>query len=310
MELLRDYENFDRRNLPVNPHEMKEAQDKMYANNSRNFENRPINELMAIVKQDFRKFDDEGLIDEGNLIKVIMHCNERLGIGLRSIKQACIPVEDFRARLPLNFEKLFFVTALKATSTMVSIGRNPFNNNFDRDVIYEADLAREDFGGTTFYGVTIKREMNVTVHSPGEWIPLEVVPGSFGFCHPGSPNMTKKGKYAVRIEDGHIITPFRSGELYIMYVGTMADEEGNLLYPFHPLITPYYEWSLKEKILLDAIFNSDSTDGNLLILAQKEKAKAWLDAFDITTSRGFGEYVQMQRKKEMGWYNQYFKFFQ
>jgi hypothetical protein len=278
--------------------------------NNKTFEHRPISELMAIVRQDFRKLDDEGLIDEGNLIKVVMYCNDRLGVGIREVKQVCLPVEDYKARLPLNFEKLYFTCALKATATTVSLGRDPFNNNFDRDVIYEADIARQDFGGTDFYGVTIKRETNITVHTCGEFIAIDVFPDSHGYCHPACPNVKRKGKHTIRIEDGHIITPFRTGELYVMYVATMCDEDGNLLFPFHPMITPYYEWSIKEKILLDGIFNSDVVDANLLALAQREKTKAWLDAYDMTTSKGFGEYVKMQRTKEMGWYNQYFKFFQ
>lgn len=278
--------------------------------NNKNFEHRPMKELMAIVRQDFRKLDDEGLIDEGNLIKVVMYCNERLGIGIKEIQQSCIPVEDYKAKLPINFEKLYYTFALRATNSIVASMRNPFSNNFDRDIIYEAELDRESLGNPDAYSVTIKREENVTIHHRGEWIGLDVSPDSFSECHVSCPNMKKKGKYTISIQDGYIITPFRSGELYIMYVATMCDEIGNLLFPFHPMITPYYEWSIKEKVIMDGIFNSDIVDGNLLQLAQREKVKAWLDAYDMTTSKGFGEYVAMQRKKELGWYNEYFKFFQ
>jgi hypothetical protein len=278
--------------------------------NNKTFEHRPIEELMAIVRQDFKKLDDEGMIDEGNLIKTVMYCNDRLGIGIREVKQVCIPVEEYKAKLPLNFEKLYFTCALKATNTMVAMNRSPFDNNFDRDIIYEAEIDRDSFGGTDFYGVTIKRQTNVTIHSTGEWVGLDVFPDSHQHCHLACPNTKKKGKYSIRIVDGHIETPFRCGELYIMYIATMCDDDGNLLFPFHPMITPYYEWSIKEKVLLDAIFNSDLVDTNLLALAQREKVKAWLDAYDMTTSKGFGEYVAAQRRKEFGWYNQYFKFFQ
>lgn len=277
---------------------------------SKTFEHRPMSELMAIVRQDFRKLDDEGLIDEGNLIKVVMYCNDRLGIGVREVQHGCIPVDDYKAKLPLNFEKLFFTCALKATNSITLSMRNPFDNNFDRDVIYEAELDRESFGGTDFYGVRIKRETMMTVHNKGEWVALSISPDSVAHCHTACPNTKKEGKYTIQIQDGHIITPFRCGELYIMYIATMCDTEGNLLFPFHPMITPYYEWSIKEKVLLDGIFNSDIVDPNLLQLAQREKAKAWLDAYDMTTSKGFGEYVAMQRRKELGWYNQWFKFFQ
>lgn len=274
------------------------------------FELRPIADLMAIVRKDLRQLDDEGMIDEGRVIKTIMACNDRLGIPIREIKQKCIPVEEFRADLPLNFEKLFYVGAVKATNTMVMQGRNPFDNNFDRDVMYEADIDRGSFGNADTYAVTIKRNTQTTVHNINTLVGLDVHPQSQGYCHAYCPNTRMRGKYTITIEDDHIVTPFRSGELYIMYLGTMEDEEGNLLFPFHPLITPYYEWAIKEKVLMDAVFNSDGNYGEKLKLAQAERVKAWLDAFNITTERGYGEYVDAQRKKELGWYNQYFKYFQ
>lgn len=274
------------------------------------FELRPISELLAIVRRDFRQLDDEGMIDEGRIVKTIMACNDKLGIPIREIRQKCIPVKEYRADLPLNFEKLYFVGAVSATNTMVMHGRNPFDNTFDRDIIYEAEIDRESFGNADTYAVTIKRETQTTVHNINNFIGLDVHPQSYNWCHASCPNMRHKGRYTVTIEDDHINTPFRSGELYIMYLGTMEDDEGNLLFPFHPLITPYYEWAIKEKVLMDAVFNSDGNYGDKLKLAQNERVKAWLDAFNITTERGYGEYVDAQRKKELGWYNKYFKFFQ
>lgn len=271
---------------------------------------RPMEELMAIVKNDFRKLDSEGLIDEGTCIKTIMACNDRLGIPIREIKQVCIPVEEYKAKLPLNFEKLYFVTALSATNSIVMSMRNPFSNNFDRDVIYEAEVDRGSFGNAESYGVSIKRTENVTVHHMQSFIDLGVSPSSHSYCHISCPNMKKKGRYMVTIENDYINTPFRTGEIYIMYLATMQDEEGHLLFPFHPLITPYYEWSIKEKILCDTIFNADGNYGDMYKLAQQERVKAWLDAYDVTATKEYGDYVDMQRRKEMKWYNEYFKYFQ
>lgn len=274
------------------------------------FDLRPISELLAIVRNDFRKLDDEGMIDEGRVIKTIMACNDRLGISIREINQKCIQVEDFKAKLPLNFEKLYYIAAVKATNTLVMEGRNPFDNKFDRDVIYEAEIDRGSFGNADTYAVTILRNTQTTVHNINTLIGLDVHPQSQHLCHIACPNVRKKGRYTITIEEDHINTPFRSGEVYIMYLGTMEDEEGNLLFPFHPLITPYYEWSIKEKVLMDAVFNSDGNYGDLLKLAQNERVKSWLDAYSITSEKGYGEYVDAQRKKELGYYNQYFKFFQ
>jgi hypothetical protein len=278
--------------------------------NDKTFSLRPISELMAIVKNDFKKLDDDGLVDDGALIKTIMYCNDRLGIPIREVKQVCIPIVEYKAKLPLNFEKLYFAAALRATNSIIHEYGNPFNNNFDRDIIYEAGLDRGTLGNVESYAVTIKRETTTTIHNHGNWVTLSVDKKSGDYCHSICPNMRKPGKYQISIDGDWIHTPFRSGEIYLMYLGTMQDEEGNILFPFHPMITPYYEWSLKEKILMNVIFNSDGDYANLLKLDQQERVKSWLDAFSITTDKGYGEYVDDQRKKELGWYNQYFKYFQ
>lgn len=284
--------------------------EKSMSINSKIFDHRPISQLMAIVRNDFKKLDDEGLVDDGALIKTIMFCNDRLGIPIREIKEVCIPVVEYKAKLPLNFEKLYFATALLATNSIIHNQQNPFDNSFDRDIIYTAELDRGKLGCVDSYSVNIKRESTTTIHNIGNWITLSLTPSSSDFCHSSCPNMRKPGKYQIDITAETINTPFRTGELYLMYLGTMQDEDGNILFPFHPLITPYYEWSLKERILMNVIFNSDGNYGELLKLASLEKSKAWLDAFQISMEPGFGEYIDKQRKIELGYYNQYFKYFQ
>lgn len=277
----------------------------------RTFENRPISELISIVRNDLKKFDAEGLIDEGVLIKTILQCNERLGIYIREVKQCAIPVNEFKAELPMDFEKLYYAAGLKVSNTVMHEVRNPFDNKFDSDIIYEAEVSREDLGNTPHYHVTVKREIGTVVYQDASMVLLDIAKGDKN-CHVDCPNRRIKGRYSVSIEDDHISTPFRSGLLYIMYVGTMRNDEGEITFPFHPMITPYYEWSLKEKILNDAIFNTDSSKqmGELFQLAQRERTKAWLDAYNFTTERNYSDYVKLQRKKELGWYNQYFKIFQ
>lgn len=278
--------------------------------NDKIFSHRPISELMAIVRNDLRKFDDEGLIDEGNLVKTVMYCNDKLGIPIREVRQVVIPVDEFRADLPLDFEKLYYVCALSASNSSATRLRNPFDNNFDQDILYDAQITRDSLGGVENYKVEIHRETEIIVHHQQNWIELGVSPSSPN-CHIDCPNKRGKHRYEIQIKDDHIDTPFRCGSLYMMYVGMMKDVDGNITFPFHPMITPYYEWMLKEKIISNAIFNSDGTGlGDLFKLAQNERAKAWLDAFNFTTDKGFGEMVSLQRKRELGWYNQYFKHFQ
>lgn len=282
--------------------------------NNKTFEHRPISELMDIVKTSFRKFNAEGLIDDGEMVKQVMWCNDKLGLPIREIREVAIPVIHGKAKLPLDFEKLYYVCALKATNTMITEGINPFDNNFDSDVVYEAGLDRESLGCVDNYQVIVKRTPNRTIHQYGTWVHLDVAKPSEKFCHLSCPNMRKKGRYTITINDDKTIdVPFRGGELYILYVGMMKDDMGNITFPFHPLITPWYEWTIKYNIIVDAAFNSDIGREEVEYfrkLAEKEKTQAWIDAYNLTFDKGFGEYVKAARRKELGWYNQWFKYFQ
>jgi len=278
--------------------------------NDKIFDHRPISELMAIVKNDLRKFDAEGLIDDGTLIKTVLYCNDKLGIPIREIREVAIPVDEYRAELPKDFEKMFYVAALNCSNTRVVQGRDPFDNNVDQDVIYDACLNRDRLGCVDNYQVIVNRKSTITTYDYPSWTPIQISPQSYNFCHIDCPNKKKLGKYQVQIHEDHISTPFRTGTLYIMYVGMMRDKDGNITFPFHPMITPYYEAAITEKVIKDAIFNSDGNYGELFKLAQLERVKTWLDAYNFTMEKGYGEYVKMQRKRELGWYNQYFKYFQ
>lgn len=281
--------------------------------NNKIFDHRPVNELFAIVKNDLSKLDSEGLIDDGVLIKTVMHCNDKLGIPIREIREIAIPVENYKAKLPLDLEKIFYVCALNCTNTISFETTNPFDNNFDHDIIYEASLDRQSLGCVDNYQVIVKRESKMNVYNYGSWVQLGVMPDSSSYCHRDCPNLRKPGKHQVSIKNDEIQTPFRSGLLYIMYLGSMKDTEGNILFPFHPLITPWYEWSLKYKVLIDAAFNSDMNPDELKLLMQittKEKTASWLDAFNFTTDRSYNEFLDQQKRKELSWYNTYFKYFQ
>lgn len=282
--------------------------------NNKTFEHRPIDELFAIVKNSLKKFDAEGLIDNGTLIKTVMYCNDKLGITIREIKEVAIPVINYRAKLPLDFEKLYYMSGLQCTNSIIHNQTNPFDNNFDSDIIYEAKLDRECLGNVENYQVIVNRITNTTIHNFGSWIQLDVDNQSDKFCHVGCPNRRRKGKYTVTInKEMELETEFRNGTIYMMYIGMMKDEFGNILFPFHPMITPWYEACIKEQVIKDAIFNSDINREDakfFLQLAESDRAKAYIDAWNITLEKGYGEYVATQRKRELGWYNQYFKYFQ
>src|SRR6187397_1546556 len=99
--------------------------------NNKLFQHRPISELTDIVKTSFRKMNAEGLVDDGEIIKHVLWCNDKLGLPIREIREIGIPVFNNVAKLPMDFEKLYYICGLQATNTIVSYGVNPFDNNFD-----------------------------------------------------------------------------------------------------------------------------------------------------------------------------------
>lgn len=281
--------------------------------NNKVFEHRPVSELFAMVKNDLKKFYAENLIDEGTLLKEVMKCNDKLGISIREVREVAIPIEDYKGKLPLDLEKVFYICGLHATNTITFSNKNPFNNNVDQDIVYEAKLDRESLGNVENYRVIVNRVTNTTVHNYGTWIQLAISPNSAEYCHNDCPNLRKHGKYTVQIEGDTLHTPFKSGTIYIMYLGSMKDSEGNILFPFHSLIHPWYEWSLKYKILVDILFNSDMNQSELkalLDIASKEKTASWLDAYNFTMNKSYNEFLDQKKRKELSWYNQYFKYFQ
>lgn len=278
--------------------------------NGKNLEHRPISELMAIVKRDLKKINEKGLIDEGSCIKTIMYCNDTLGIPVREIREVCIPIENYTAKLPLDFEKIYYACYKKEGRKINYKARDPFNNSVDADVVYEARIASGNFGGDEKINITINRIQDVEVTSFGNWVQIDVAKISSKYCYPNCPIVGREKPAIIINDDNTIDVPFEKGEIYVMYIANMKDEDGNLIFPFHSKITPWYEWCIKEKIIIDAIFNSEGQEYvNLLNIAKRERGLAWIDAFNATMDKALGEHSKLERKKEIEWFNKYFKYF-
>lgn len=268
-----------------------------------------LHELLASVKEDLSSFDNMGLIDEGRVIKTVMWCNERLGIPIHQIREKFIKVRDYKADLPQNFWKVTFVCAIDETSFCLTGYRDPWNNTttLEDRAKAEAEMCTYVEGCTTKCSpLIIRRENNIEVFRYTHWTSLSLSKSSNMFADKMCFNRPG-GKYTIDIDEEQITLPFREGELYMMYLSTMEDEDGNVLVPFHPLITNWYEWCVKEKILQDILFNSDADVANKLKLAQEEKGKNWLDAWNFQMEPEYRQLQQYQKQLEANYYNKYFK---
>lgn len=264
-------------------------------------------QLLASVKGDLPSFKDSGFIDEGNLTKTVMYCNEKLGIPVRKVYETIINIRNYRAELPKNFQKSIYVAALHYTSFGNAQWKDPFNNFVDQTAECALDVQTFTQGCETKCIRTIKKKLPTGLwESYSNWTELSLSKSSYIHTASNCVNNHVRGTYTIDITDEEIQTPFREGELYMMYYGNMEDEDGNVLVPFHPLITNWYEWSIKEKILMDMAFNSDGDVVGKLKLAQQEKTKAWLDALDFSLEPSYKQQHEYQKKKEMEMWKKYY----
>ncbi len=263
-------------------------------------------QLLASVKSDLPSFKDSGFIDEGNVVKTVMWCNEKLGLPIRKTRETILNVRNYQVDLPYDFQKVIYTAALTHSSFGTAQYKDPFNNSDKID----CNLEVEEFtsGGNTEYIKKIKTKKNNSLYNTfTRWTELSLSPSSYIYTDSSCINNTLKGKFTIDIDDEKISTPFREGELYMMYYSNLIDEDGNILVPFHPLLTNWYEWCVKEKILIDMAFNSDGNVSDKLKLAQLEKTKSWLDALDFEMEPEYQNLKNIQKKNEMKMWEKYFK---
>lgn len=271
----------------------------------------PYSQLMSLIKQEIKAYDSQGYINDGDLIAKVMYCNEKLGINIHEVKQAIIEIENNHGDLPTDFHKVFYMAALSMTNTTVTNWTNPWDNSKDRTVTYDADFKRGCIGCEDHVTVIYKKSGVDITQSYYNWQELKLSNGKYAYI--GCSNLTNKSKNQVDIENGEITTGFRTGEIYMMYIANMTNEEGEILVPFHPLITPWYVWTCVEQVITSMIFDTDEDLNKLKLqkdLAVDEKGKAWINCWNYCNSKEFMQWQQDQKKKELSWWNRWFKIVQ
>jgi|694.fasta_scaffold00342_46 hypothetical protein len=273
----------------------------------------PYSELMSLVKQEIKSYDSQGYINDGDLIPTVMYCNEKLGIHIHEVKQAIIEIKNNKGDLPKDFHKVFYMAALSMTNTTVTNWTNPWDNSKDRTVTYDADFKRGCIGCEDNVTVIYKKSGVDITQSYYNWQDLKLSNGQYAYI--GCPNINSKSKNQVDIdiENGEITTGFRTGEIYMMYVANMLSEEGEILIPFHPLITPWYVWSCVDQVIKSMIFDTDEDLNKLKMqreLAQDEKDKSWITSYNFANTKEFMAWQQDQKKQQLSWWKRWFRIIQ
>jgi hypothetical protein len=275
---------------------------------------RTFDELLNEVATDFTQYNNEGMIEPGQLIKVAQRVNYDLGLRIHGTKEKMLDIEKTKTKLPDDFYVLNYAMLCgKYTVSQPTLhGRHTENiilssnlckkcGNPDPTCSCEKTYAVEcKTGENVFVQVVEKRSYETKTYETFDRIHISSSTGK-----KDSLDNTGKNGY---IKNGFIYTNVDEGKLYISYQGALEDHEGNLLVLDHPMINEYYEYAIKQRILENLYMNGEEVSQKMQLVEQRLRA-ARNNALSIVNTPDFAEMKQLWETNRKAMYSRYYDMF-
>ena len=273
---------------------------------------RTFDELLNEVSADFYKFNNEGLIEPGALIKVTQRVNYELGLRIHGTKEALLDVDKKKIKLPDDFYVLNFaylVGKYKVTSR-APMGRHTENvildkatcgscGNLDENCICEKTYTVETQTGEKIHVQVVEKRVDETrVYEDFQRLMISGVKNT----SPNDPNL------AGYIKNGFIYTNLEKGRVFINYQGNLEDDDHNLLVLDHPVINEYYEYAMKQRILENLFMNGEDVVQRLQLVEQRLRP-ARANALSLVNTPDFHEMYKVWEMNRKAMYNKYYDMF-
>ena len=287
---------------------------------------RTFDELLNECMLDFRKYQDNGLIEPQELIKIARKCNYELGLRIYRTKEIVLDVTRGKVKLPNDFYIMNFALALGKGRYVTYMPQGTHVEEVrqkDLKVEYQCmpkdpTPCREtvkvcgchlDCKGDL---VTLMQTFNKQTYEWTEFFPLNIITDTEdfnGFC----PGKYWQAAGTATIKNGWLYTSFETGKVYINYQGDMEDDEGNLLVPDHEILNEYYEYALKQRIMENVLMNDEEQNPNLLsnklqLIEQRYRA-ARNNAMSLVNTPNFNELKEFVKMSRNSWYNRFYEMF-
>lgn len=277
-----------------------------------------FDQLMSSIESDMSTFADEGMINRGIAIKVVRRVNEDLGLKINREREHIVEVKNHKADLPADFQylQLALMSGTKH-EYHTNAGESLGNLTEEHDTPIQlpvtslcdplsAGQQTNDCGGK-FY-VTQRYQERVVNHTDLHQVRL--TPSSMRFCADNSPHHYHNGaEYHIDIEEGFITTSFEEGTLYLSYLSDMVDLSGNVLVLDHPLLTEYYEYSVKKHLLENWMLNSNADVANKLIYIKNELKDARLRALNFVNTIEYSQIREFYQQNRLQFAKKYYRMF-
>lgn len=284
-----------------------------------------LDELMASVESDMATFADEGMINRGIAVKVIRKVNEDLGLKINKERHAVIEVRHHKADLPADFQylQLAMMTGHTDEHYLSNAGDHLGNMTQEHQAPIEmpvvalcnpleAGLQANDCGGK--FWVTQRYQDRIVEHKSLRPVRL-TKRVTRNFCTPEFAHEyhhrydQHTAEYEIDIEDGNITTSFEDGTLYLNYLTDMTDEDGNVLVLDHPLVTEYYEYSVKKHYLENWMLNSNADVAQKLMYIKNELREARLRALSFVGTIEYSQIREFFQQNRLQFAKKYYSMF-
>jgi hypothetical protein len=277
---------------------------------------RTFDDLLAEVAIDFHVYNNEGMIEPAQLIKVAQKINYDLGLRIHKTKERILDIEHGKAKLPDDFYVMSYATLCGAYTVKQRVmqGRQVeeviVNPDEMGDTCTSCHLPEQSCPCEKTYmdtcGNTVKliEKRKYETREYKIFTPIKFKPGKY--LAQNCVNVSQGAVYEAEIKNGFVYTNLQTGTLYISYEGAMEDDEGNLLVLDHPMINEYYEYALKKRILENLAMNGEDVIQRMNIITPELRAARNYALTIVNTP----DYAELQNIWEMNRKAQYRKYYQ
>jgi hypothetical protein len=275
---------------------------------------RTFDELLNEVATDFTQYNNEGMIEPGQLIKVAQRVNYDLGLRIHGTKEKILDIEKSKTKLPDDF----YVLNYAMLCGKYTVSQPVLQGRQTEDIILSSNLCKKcgapdpqcscektytvecKTGEKIFVQVVEKRAYETKTYETFERVDISPVTGR-------QDALTTTGRTGY-IKNGFIYTNIEEGRLYISYQGALEDHDGNLLVLDHPMINEYYEYALKQRILENLYMNGEDVTQKMQLVEQRLRA-ARNNALTIVNTPDFAEMKQLWETNRKAHYAKYYDMF-
>jgi len=281
---------------------------------------RTFDELLAEVGTDLVQYNNENMIEPGQLIKVAQRVNYDLGLRIHSTKEKILDIEKKKTKLPADFYVLNYAMLCGKYTVIQDVLQGRHTENVildplkcataslneactkcgqpDPTCICERTYTVECKTGENIYvQVVEKRAFERRVYETFERVHIATSTGR----HDALDDRTK----TAYIKNGFLYTNIKEGKLFISYQGNLEDDQGNLLVLDHPMINEYYEYALKQRILENLYMNGEDVVQKLQLIEQRLRV-ARNNALTIVNTPDFAEMKKLWETNRKAQYGKYY----